>query len=166
MTQMLDSPREPAPSIPRRCAGVVAGLIASLTIAVAPSANAQSPAEIEARVAAAAEVLETSGFEAFCAAVSDPTGPYLVDDAYVFALTLDGFLVCHPRPATLNVPTGAPSAVPRMIANAEAAAPSGAWTAYPWPHPDTLEIGEKETYCQISGPLIVCAGDFFNEATS
>ncbi len=132
----------------------------------ASTAAAQSPAEIEARVAAAADLFQSSGFETFCAAVSDPDGAFLVDDAYVFALTREGLLVCHPRPHLLDVPTGAPSAIPLMLRNAEAAAPDGAWTRYAWPHPETLEVGVKSTYCRISGPLMICAGDFFDEATS
>lgn len=149
-----------------------AALSLLLTAACLPAAGlptpatAQTPEQIEARVADAARLFESEGFDAFCTRVSDPAGPYRVDDAYVFALTLRGRLVCHPKPETLNVPTGAPSAVPDMLDNARAAAPSGAWTHYPWPHPETLEIGVKDTYCQLAGPLMICAGDFFVMATS
>lgn len=139
----------------------LAALLAILTCAPAALAAPPSPSVVEQRVHDAAAMFETSGFEVFCAAASALNGPFPADEAYVFALLLEGGLVCHPRPDLLNVPTGARSYVPDMWRNAAVAAPDGAWTDYPWPHPDTRQIGEKSTYCKISGPLLICAGAFF-----
>lgn len=146
-----------------RCA---AGAIIAVGTATAALAQTEqppsSPDVIEQRVQDAIDAFAQDGFAATCAAISDPDGPYLVDQAYVFIFTVDGRLVCHPRPDLLNRPTGNRSVVPDMMRNAYEAAPSGAWTVYPWPHPNTYEVSEKSTYCQISGPLMMCAGAHFD----
>lgn len=116
---------------------------------------------IEQRVDAGVALLETQGFDAACTGFSRRDGPFLQDEAYLFVLTADGSLICHPRPDLLGVDTGRRSYVPDMIANAAAAAPKGAWTAYPWPHPVSRRVDRKETYCRFSGALMVCAGAHF-----
>lgn len=139
-------------------AAVCAAWLATGSAAARTEAPPASPDVIEQRVQGAVALFEENGFEAACSAVSDAAGPFLVDQAYVFMLTVDGNLVCHPRPDLLGHPTGARSYVPDMLTNARRAAPQGAWTIYPWPHPNTYEISDKSTFCQITGPIMICAG--------
>ena len=123
--------------------------------------QAADRAVIEKRVADAVALFESEGYVALCATAADHEGPFQVDEAYVFAFIRDGRMLCHPRPDLIEQQAGRPSNVPEMLANTEAR-PSGAWTRYAWPHPETREVGIKSTYCRISGPVIVCAGAFFD----
>lgn len=126
----------------------------------AAAASAADRETIEKRVADAVDLYLAEGAGALCAAVNDANGPFLADEAYVFVLIRSGRLICHPRP-DLNAMQHNGSHVPRMLRNTEAQ-PGGAWTRYPWPHPDTLEVGVKSTFCRIAGRLIICAGSYFD----
>lgn len=161
---------EPWPRGPLTMAAraLVAALAAAAAAGLAGPAAAQtdqppsSPDVIEQRVRDAIAAFERDGFTETCAAISDPAGPFLIDQAYVFIFATGGQLVCHPRPDLLNLPTGDRSYVPDMMRNAVGAAPEGAWTVYLWPHPNTYEVADKSTYCQISGPVMICAGAHFD----
>lgn len=116
---------------------------------------------IERRVDQAIALLEDQGLAALCVKAADPSGAFQADEAYVFVLSRDGMLLCHPRPDLIERQAGRRSNVPDMLANTEAR-PGGAWTRYRWPHPESLELGVKSTYCRRSGALVVCAGGFFD----
>lgn len=130
-------------------------------LVAAPAARATDRETVEQRVDDAVALYEAEGFAKLCAVASDPDGPFQADEAYVFVFQRDGSLLCHPRPDLIDLPAGQVSQVERILRNAEAR-PGGAWTRYPWPHPATLELGAKSTYCRISGGLVICAGGYFD----
>ena len=131
-----------------------------LLLAAAPVAIAMDRATIEERVDDAVALYETQGVGDLCTAVTDPAGPFMVDEAYVFLYLRTGPLICHPRP-DLNALRRDRSFVAEMLENAEAH-PEGAWTRYPWPHPETFEVRIKSTYCRISRRIVICAGAHFD----
>lgn len=137
--------------------------VAAAVLATTPAA-AVDPQAIERRVGDAISLFEAEGAGALCAAVNDPSGRLLIDEAYVFVLLRDGRLICHPRP-DLNEMRRDRSHVPEMLRNAEAQ-PRGAWTHYPWPHPETLKMGVKSTFCRITARLVVCAGAHLDAGSS
>ncbi len=141
-----------------RICWVIAAVVVSLMSA--SPALAIDEKTIENRVGEAVLLHERQGVAALCAAATDADGPFLSDEAYVFVFLRDGRLICHPRP-DLNAMRRDRSYVPDILANTEAE-PQGAWTRYPWPHPYSFKVMTKSTFCRISGPLIVCAGAYFD----
>lgn len=132
----------------------------TLTLLAAPASTAADRSTIEQRVDDAVAYYHAHGVGALCKAVTDPDGPFMVDEAYVFFFLRQGPLICHPRP-DLNAMRRDRSFVPEILANAEAR-PDGAWTRYPWPHPETFEVLIKSTYCRIADRLVICAGAYFD----
>ena len=150
-------------TLPGLRGAAIAGLAASICLC-AP-ARAADPETIVRRVDEAAALYRAQGVGALCSAAFDADGPFQSDDAYVFVFLRDGRLICHPRPDLNAMRAGQMAHVGEMLANAEAR-PSGAWTRYPWPHPETLELGVKSTLCRIVGRPVICAGSFFPAGTS
>ncbi len=144
--------------IPLRIIGMAMALLAAPF--AARSAAAIDRATIEKRIDDAVTLHEAQGVGDLCTAITDPAGPFMVDEAYVFLYLRTGPLICHPRP-DLNALRRDRSFVSDMLENAEAH-PKGAWTRYPWPHPETFEVRTKSTFCRISGRIVICAGAYFD----
>lgn len=140
-------------------AAAAAALFGGAAPARAEAPAPLTPAVIEGRVDDAFARIRSDGLSEACAAFADASGPFLQDEAYVFVLTQDGALLCHPRPDLIR--RTQTSYIPQMLGAAAAAQPEGAWSRYPWPHPVTRRVAEKSTYCKIVPPIAVCAGAHF-----
>jgi hypothetical protein len=116
--------------------------------------EAATPAEVAAKVRAAAALLAEQG-EPGLAAIQDRNGPFVFKDSYVFASDCGaGIILAHPVQPERNGQLIAAGAAYGGVSAAERAeaqctvgtAPGGGWFAYPFPKPGSAEPSRKVSY--------------------
>jgi len=71
-------------------------LIMMLTLPLAGPAASDKPTECETAVKQCVAMFQAQGREAALKAISDPNGPFVKGDLYVFALSMDNKMLAHP----------------------------------------------------------------------
>ncbi len=137
----------------RRTTGIVCVLIVAMlaSFAGAVMADDSAGAAVKAMVEQGVIMAVVEGEEAVLAAISDPEGPFIDGDLYLFAgLVSDVIMVAHPYSSLLNQdlsdyqdPEGN-----YLFANfvAVASEAGAGWSEYWWPKPGEEESSRKLTY--------------------
>jgi len=137
----------------RRTTGIVCVLIVAMlaVFAGAVMADDSAGAAVKAMVEQGVIMAVVEGEEAVLAAISDPEGPFIDGDLYLFAgLVSDVIMVAHPYSSLLNQdlsdyqdPEGN-----YLFANfvAVASEAGAGWSEYWWPKPGEEESSRKLTY--------------------
>ncbi len=158
-------------NVPRRFGTLVIAFCLGL-LAAPPRSAADpfgTPEEAQALAENAADLVRAEGLSPAWARLSDPAGDFRDRDLYVFVLDLRGFLLVHPNPAAVGSNgrlTQDPDGkyfVAEMIARAQAGE-EAFWVTYRWPHPDTGEVGVKQTWMVRVGRWLIGCGAYIGEA--
>ena len=134
--------------------GALAVGLGSVGAVPAGAEDAATPAEVAAKVRAAAALLAEQG-QSGLAVLKERNGPFVFKDSYVFASDCGrGILLAHPiqperngQPIAAGAAYGGVSAADRAQAQcAVGTAPGGGWFAYPFPKPGAAEPSRKVSY--------------------
>jgi len=128
---------------------LVAAMLAFFTMAA--MADDEAAAKVKALVEQGVIMAIVEGQEAALAAISDPEGPFIDGEYYLFAgLVSEVIMVAHPYSSLLNqdLSTYADPEGNLLFANFVAvASDAGAgWSEYWWPKPNEEESSRKLTY--------------------
>lgn len=106
--------------------------------------------ECQTKVKEAAQLIKELGVEPALEKISDPNGPFVWKDTYVFAYDLNGVMLAHPNPKLVGKnlmgikDTNGKMYVAEFI---EVAKNKGeGWVTYTWPKPGEKEASPKATY--------------------
>ena len=114
-------------------------------------------------VANAAEFYRNSGREIALAEFTNPNGPFVKDEMYIFVLDTQGNMVAHGVNEKyadmnfINLKDSTGKSFIREIVNAANAEGSG-WVDYQWYNPVTKETKPKSLYFEKIDDLIICSG--------
>ncbi len=111
----------------------------------------------------AAEFYRNSGREIALAEFTNPNGPFVKDEMYIFVLDTQGNMVAHgvnekyADMSFLNLKDSTGKTFIREIVNTANAQGSG-WVEYQWYNPVTKETKPKSLYFEKIDDLIICSG--------
>jgi cytochrome c len=134
--------------------------------------DAATPAEVVAKVRAAAALLAEQG-QAGLAVIGERHGPFVFKDSYVFASDCgSGVILAHPiqperngQPIAAGAAYGGVSAADRATEQcAVGTAPGGGWWAYPFPKPGATEPSRKVSFlAPIPGTSWIVGAGVYDE---
>jgi len=122
----------------------------SATSALAEDAATKEECVIKSHEAAA--MINTQGLEAAIKAISDPRGPFVWKDSYVFLMDLKGKMLAHPFQPELTKMDNVllltdPTDKAMFVHFVNLARKSGqGWVEYMWPKPGKSSPSKKLTY--------------------
>ena len=131
------------------CAMAAALLIAANALAAADSATKD---ECVVKCHEAAALINTKGLEAAIPILSDPKGPFVWKDSYVFLMNLDGKMLAHPMQPELTehdhllLMTDPPDKALFVHFVNTARQVGHGWVEYMWPKPGKNTPWKKITY--------------------
>jgi hypothetical protein len=114
-------------------------------------------------VANAIAFYKTSGKDIALAEFTNPNGPFVQDEMYIFVLDSQGNMVAHGVNEKfadmnfINLKDSAEKSFIREIVDAANANGSG-WVDYQWYNPVTKETRPKSLYFEKVDDLIICSG--------
>ena len=129
----------------------VLGLAVSLA-APGWAQQAASKEECVMKCQEAAALITTKGLPAAIKDISEPKGPFVWKDSYVFLMNLDGKMLAHPMqpeltqlPHTLLITDPTDKAIFVSFVNLARNTGHG-WVEYMWPRPGKTSLSKKITY--------------------
>jgi signal transduction histidine kinase len=137
--------------------------ILSLLLVVAGSALASPREDAIALVNDAAKFVQAQGAEKALPELNKPEGKWVQGDLYVFAYTMTGVMVAHPKNAKLvgknmlDIPDVDGKFFRREILEIAKSKGSG-WVDYKYKNPETGKVEPKTTYLKKVGDIVLCCG--------
>lgn len=128
-------------------------LTMTFTVTIVTASIAQEKAtkeECQAKVKEAAQLIKEIGLKPALEKISDPDGPFIWKDTYVFVSGLDGVMLAHPNAKLVGKNLMAIKDTQGKMFFAEfievAKNKDEGWVSYYWPKPGEKEASPKVTY--------------------
>ena len=114
-------------------------------------------------VSKAVALVKEVGKDKALAQFSNPKGPFVKGDLYIFAYTMQGVIIAHPMNAKLigkdmlEVKDSNGKSFTKFFIATVTDAGQG-WVDYSWPNPTTKQIESKSSYVAKAGDIFVGCG--------
>jgi cytochrome c len=151
-------------AVMRKTMTVLVVAVVAVAFLAALAFAAATPDDAKAWVGKGKEFFNANGKDKALAEFSNPKGPFVKDDLYIYVLDLDGKMLAHPNATLVGKDfMKVKDADGKLFAVdiVKAAKDKGmGWVDYKWENPKSKKVEAKTVYFEKVDGVIICSGAY------